>query len=237
MIRKKYQQEETVVIITCENEKYYRLIIEEIDLNRKYLKEYIEKKPFFRTTYKVMDMDPSAPLIVQEMQKKSSYYPVGPMASVAGAVAWFSLKKAVELGAKHVVIDNGGDIGYYIQEPITIGLYTGNSPFRNIGFGIENLNSFGAVATSSGKIGHSFSFGKAHAATVFADDLIIADAAATALGNCVRERDKSALENILDSFSIEYIDGIAVIIDDLMGVRGDIPEMVKADFDMSLIAY
>ena len=44
MIRKKYQQEETLVIITCENEKYYRLIIEEIDLNRKYLKEYIEKK-------------------------------------------------------------------------------------------------------------------------------------------------------------------------------------------------
>lgn len=144
------------------------------------------------------------------------------MASVAGAIAQY-----VALAVKHlspsIIIENGGDCYMDTDEETRVGIYAGaHSPFTGrmaLRFPPERF-PFG-ICTSSGTIGHSLSFGKADAITVVAKDAALADAAATALGNLVREpRDiPKALEK---ANLIEALEGVLIIAKDKMGVWGNL---------------
>lgn len=76
-----------------------------------------------------------------------------------------------------------------------------------------------SCASKSGTLGHSFSRGMADAVTVIAESAPLADALATALANHVSvPGDVRAVLNRISG--IPEILGCAVIVGDLIGVRG-----------------
>jgi len=85
---------------------------------------------------------------------------VGPMAAVAGAIAEHV---GIDLlGHTHeVVVENGGDVFFKTNGPVTIGIFAGNSPV-SLGMGLRVYPGKKplSVCTSSGTVGHSLSFGK-----------------------------------------------------------------------------
>jgi len=146
---------------------------------------------------------------------------VGPMAAVAGAIAE---KVGVDLltHTQQIVVENGGDIFLKVSKDLTIGIYAGNSPLSDkIGLKILLSHTPLGVCTSSGTVGHSLSFGKSDAVTVIAQSTPLADAAATAIGNLVKE--KRDIEKGLELAKfIKGIHGALIIVNDQFGAWGNI---------------
>ena len=180
-------------------------------------------------------MGPDAPEIIRRMSQASSLAGVGPMAAVAGAISEFAVRAMVRAGARHVVMDNGGDIAMKINQPVIVGIYSGKSRIRNIGLRILPEADVFGVCTSSGTIGHSFSYGCADSAIVLSRDVVLADAMATALGNDIRRRDKRLVEKSLSQRMVEPVRGMIVMANDILGMAGEIPQMVRARFDITRI--
>lgn len=148
------------------------------------------------------------------------------MAAVAGAIADSAVRAMCHAGSRHAVFDNGGDIALFIRKPVIVGLYTGMAAFQNLGFRIRPHPHIQGICTSSATVGHSLSFGCADAAVVIAPDVLLADAAATALGNRVRIGSRSEIQRALESSFLPEIEGMAVIHRDQFGWIGELPEII-----------
>jgi ApbE superfamily uncharacterized protein (UPF0280 family) len=188
---------------------------------RGYLEAYIRENPDFFRTMKPWRLNGPAPNIVDTMVKAGEKAGVGPMASVAGAIAE-SVGRDLLRHSDEVIVENGGDIFLKTNEPITIGIYAGDSPLSlKLGLQVDSSKTPSAVCTSSGTVGHSLSLGKADAVCVVSDSCALADAAATSIGNLIQtKRDiKQAVET---GKLIEGIRGLAIILDDDIGLWGDI---------------
>ena len=188
---------------------------------RRQLETYIEMNPEFERSLVPLKDDPYAPKIAQEMIRTSRLAYVGPMAAVAGAVAEFVSKDLFPF-SKEVIIENGGDIYLSTKKERIIGIYAGQSPLSlKIGIVITPEVTPLGVCTSSGTVGHSLSFGKADAVCILSKSAALADAAATAVGNIVR--DKKDIESGLErGREIEGVLGTLIIVGDKMGVWGNI---------------
>ena len=107
------------------------------------------------------------------------------MAAVAGAIAeevGRALQRAFSF--REIVVENGGDLWLSVEEPITLSIYAGLSALsEKIGIVVAPELCPCGVATSSGTVGPSLSYGKADAALAVSRDAALADAWATALGN------------------------------------------------------
>ena len=90
-----------------------------------------------------------------------------------------------------------------------------------IGIPLNSENKPKAVCTSSGTLGHSLSFGRAHAVCVVAESCALADAAATSIGNRIQS-EADINRAIAAGQKIADIEGIVIIAGDKMGVWGDI---------------
>jgi uncharacterized protein len=189
---------------------------------RRQLECYIAEHSDFLTTLSPLQEDPFAPGIVRRMLAAAQVAGVGPMASVAGAVAQAVAEDLKPLSSE-IIVENGGDCYFDLGEPIRVGLFAGpESPFSGklgMRFGAERFPL--AICTSSGTVGHSLSFGKADAVTVIAKDSALADAAATAVGNLVQSaRD---IQTALDlAKSIPGLEATVVVIGRHLGVVGDV---------------
>lgn len=188
---------------------------------RNQLKKHTSTFPQFLSTLKPLPFQPGAPPLIREMLKASRSAQVGPMASVAGALAEQVGRDLLE-HTPQVIVENGGDIFLRVSQDITVGIYAGNSPLSNkLAVKIPSSITPLGVCTSSGTVGHSLSFGRADAVTVIAKSTALADATATAIGNKVKEA--TDITQGLDA--VQQIDGIAgtlIIVDDHFGVWGDI---------------
>ena len=153
------------------------------------LESYIRRDPVFLTSRVAHRPLNNAPWIVVRMAEVSSYYNVGPMAAVAGAVA-DCVGQQLMKSQTDVIIENGGDIFVHTRKPIVFTLYAGeNSPFSGkLKFKPRFSGSYFGVCTSSGTVGHSYSQGRADAVCVVSQTASQADAAATAMGNKVKHR-------------------------------------------------
>ncbi len=152
------------------------------------LEKYIAGHPVFLATLEPYSVDEDAPAIVRGMAQAAAVVGVGPMAAVAGAIAEEVGKDLLEFSPE-VIVENGGDIFMKVTKERLVGVYAGDSPFTGkIAVRIHPEDTPMGVATSSGVVGHSLSFGKADAAVVLAPSAYLADAAATALGNRVRSK-------------------------------------------------
>ena len=188
---------------------------------RHQLEDYILKFPYFLDSLIPLPLDESAPSIIQEMMRSAQLAQVGPMASVAGAIAEFVGKDLLK-HTKQIVVENGGDIFIKIAKDLTIGIYAGDSPLSNkLGLKIAPDTTPLGVCTSSGTVGHSLSFGKSDAVTIIAQSTSLADAAATSIGNLVKE--KKDIETGLErAKSIKGIHGALIIVGDQFGAWGNV---------------
>lgn len=186
---------------------------------------YIKENPAFSTTLVPWKADLLAPGIVLEMISASVAAGVGPMAAVAGALAEY-VGRGLSSHSQRVIVENGGDIHIRTDRPVTVAVLAGDSPLSGrFGIKIFPEKTPLGVCSSSGRVGHSLSRGKAHAACVVSPSTSLADAAATALGNMVSEA--GDLEKAADS--VADIDGVAggvVIAGGKMAVWGDV-ELVE----------
>lgn len=187
---------------------------------REALERYIERHPAFLTSLEPITVGDDAPLIVQSMAESARKVGVGPMASVAGAIAEFVGTELLPFSPE-VIIENGGDIYLKSLKQRIVGIYAGKSPLTGkIGIEINGEDTPLGVSTSSGTVGHSLSFGKADAVVVLSPSAILADAAATAIGNMIKQ--ESDIPNGIEfAKGIEGLKGLLIIKDDHIGIWGD----------------
>ena len=192
---------------------------------RHQLETYIRSHPEFATALSPQREDPYAPAMVKEMIHVTRKVGVGPMASVAGAIAQYVADGLMRF-TEQVIVENGGDIFLRANRPVTVSILAGNSPLSGK-FGLlipERQMPLGACA-SSAAVGHSLSMGIADVACILSSSAAFADGAATAVGNRIRK--KADLENVGEWASeIEGIIGGVVIVADRMVTWGDI-ELVE----------
>jgi len=185
------------------------------------LESYIEHHPLFLTTLKPYQAEEDAPAIVKEMAKASQIAGVGPMAAVAGAMAEAVGRDLIPLSTE-VIVENGGDIFLKILQKRVVGIYAGQSPFTGkIALEITPRETPLGICTSSASIGHSLSLGSADAVTVTSSSTALADAAATAIGNMVKDTEDipKAIEK---AQKIEGLQGIVIIKGDNIGIWGKV---------------
>lgn len=193
--------------------------LEILKKERKDLEDYIAKNPKYEKTFKPYRVSLLAPNIVKLMAWAAKKANVGPMAAVAGAIAEQVGRKLLKY-SKEVIVENGGDIFVKITKPRRIGVYAGRSPFsEKIAIEISPQDTPLGVCTSAGTVGHSVSFGAADAVLVTARSTALADAAATAIGNLVK--DEATIGDGLEAAKqIKGLHGVLIIKNDKMGAWG-----------------
>jgi len=188
---------------------------------RHQLESYIERHPAFLTSLEPLTVAGDAPHIVRQMAKAAQIASVGPMASVAGAIAEF-VGNELALFSPDIIVENGGDI--YLKSSVKriVGIYAGNSSLSGkIGLEINGGETPLGICTSSGTVGHSLSYGKADAVIVLSKSAAIADAAATAIGNLINQPAdiNSGIELAKD---MKGVSGVIIIKDDDIGIWGKV---------------
>ena len=186
---------------------------------RNILEAYIKQQPSFATSLVPLPVAEDAPHIIEEMAAATSRVGVGPMASVAGAIAQFVGEELLEY-SQELIIENGGDIYLKSLSQRTVGIYAGKSPLSGkIGLEIKAEETPLAVCTSSGTVGHSLSFGNADAVVAVSKSAILADAAATAIGNIIHQPD-DIQAGIDFAKNTKGLLGAIIIKDDKIGIWG-----------------
>ncbi|MBM7582922.1 ApbE superfamily uncharacterized protein (UPF0280 family) [Caldicoprobacter guelmensis] len=188
---------------------------------RKDIEDYIRKDSKFLISLVPIKCLPDAPAIVRRMCDAAQKAGVGPMAAVAGAISEFVGMELLQYSPE-VIVENGGDIFLKSCRERVIAIFAGASPLsQKIGLKISAKDTPIGVCTSSGKIGHSLSFGKADAVVILSHDTALADAAATAVGNIVKAP-HDIEKGIHLARRIEGVLGTVIIVDDKMGAWGNV---------------
>lgn len=199
---------------------------------RKDLKSYIDRNQDFLLSIEPIKInEEKLPLIVERMYDSSNKADVGPMACVAGTISELSLKYLMDNGSKYSIVENGGDIALVNDTKVLCGIYSNNTVLgNNIAFEIKSRCKPLGICTSSGKIGHSISFGESDSVCVIADSSSLADGLATriandVLGNTGEDKVSNALETA-EEFK-EFFKGVLVISDEHVGTVGRLPKIVE----------
>jgi len=234
-----YQERAYRSLVKCDDLVKFEVVVKETDLfmraerdlskearesilkYRHQLETYIHAVPEFEKSLAPLPDDSYAPEIIQEMIRTSRLAHVGPMAAVAGAIAEFVSKDLLPL-SKEVIIENGGDLFLSISKERVIGIYAGGSPLSlKLGIQIDPDESPMGICTSSGTVGHSLSFGRADAVCILSRSAALADAAATSVGNLVKE--KKDIESGLErGKEIPEVMGVLIIVGEGIGAWGNI---------------
>ncbi len=193
---------------------------------RRMLEEYITRDPTFLTSLEPLTVGEDAPCIIREMARSASKVGVGPMASVAGAIAEFVGNELLAFSPE-IIVENGGDIFLKSLKKRMIGIYAGKSPLTGkIGLEISAEDTPLGICTSSGTVGHSLSYGKADAVIALAKSATLADAAATAIGNLIVQPDDIP-NGIEMAKGVAELKGVIIIKDDKIGLWGAHPHKVS----------
>jgi len=188
---------------------------------RRNLEAYIRYDPRFAKSLTPVPVPSFAPWICRRMGWAAQEAGVGPMAAVAGAINEAIAEELLPFSPE-LIIENGGDLLVASSRDRLVAVYAGeDSPFSfRIGIRLRGGSTWG-VATSSGKVGPSLSFGHADAVVVVAKSAALADAWATSLANRVRRRED--VTSVLRlARRITSLEGVVVIFEDLLGVEGNI---------------
>ena len=188
---------------------------------RGYLEAFIKRHPAFATALAPWDLSEPAPNIVADMVNAGRKARVGPMAAVAGAIAEHVGQGLLKM-TDHVIVENGGDIFFKTDTPVTVGIFAGQSPLSlQLGIRLIADQKPVAVCTSSGTVGHSLSFGNADAVCVVSHCCALADAAATSLANLI-ESDRDIETAIEKGKGIDGIRGLTIIVGNKIGMWGEL---------------
>jgi ApbE superfamily uncharacterized protein (UPF0280 family) len=189
--------------------------------HRRGLEAYIRQNPDFAEALSPIADDALAPPMVRRMLAAGLAAGTGPMAAVAGAIAQ-AVGQDLLRHSSRVMVENGGDIFMAGGGDMVVGLYAGKSVLSGkLGLKIPSAGLPLCLATSSGTVGHSLSFGRADAAVVLARDGALADACATALGNRVKQ-DADMAPGLEWLGSIAGITGGLLILGDNLAAWGQV---------------
>ncbi|RZN64476.1 MAG: UPF0280 family protein [Candidatus Methanoliparum thermophilum] len=236
-MRVRFNIKETNVSILSNEERYIDIAKKAIISARMDLEDYIKRDPFFYITFEPYQPKKDVPDVVKRMLSASEKVGVGPMAAVAGTIAWIAVEKMRMAGSRYAIVDNGGDIAIINDKVCYVGIYAGSSPIScKYAFEIEPRDDIIGICTSSGRVGPSISLGDADAVTVFSKDVSLADAAATAFGNFIHNDFNDEIKKI-ESIMNENDDiiGSLVVQNEKVALLGDLPLIVSANVDKELI--
>lgn len=232
MIREKFHFRETFANILADDPAHTAAAKAGMMAARQVLEAHIARDPFFAATFDPYEPD-SDEQVITRMAAAARKAGVGPMAAVAGTIAWAGIEAMQEAGAAFGVIDNGGDIALVADRPVRVGVHAGGAPLSNrIAFVIPPQDSVLGICTSSATVGPSISFGIADAVTIFARDVALSDAWATAVCNAIRPDDRLVLDRV-DPYEVS---GIFIIMGDITMRWGELPPIVPAVVDEGLIS-
>lgn len=189
---------------------------------RREIERYIECDGEFARILSPHAVRESAPGIVREMAQAASDWGVGPFASVAGAIAEH-VGRALINRSRLVIVENGGDIFLCLPRKAVLRLYAGeDSPFTDrLSFSVPESAKGLAVCTSSGRVGHSLSFGSADAVVAISENAAYADAAATAIANRIK-CPEDVSEMVREESCKGRLNGLIVAAGEQIGFWGDI---------------
>ncbi len=195
------------------------LVLQTVQMCRQQLQDHIRQQKLFLTSLQPLAPEQLMPQWIHNMYHVTEQVGVGPMAAVAGAVAQ-CVGEALHRFYGDIVVENGGDVWMTQTHDGRAVVDCGGECKASIVFVLHEKEFPLGLCTSSGKIGHSLSFGLADAATVKAKDAALADAAATALGN--RVRSKEDIETALAWIkNIKGVSGAFIAIEGVYGFLGD----------------
>lgn len=214
---------ETDLLIGVPHDRYSEGIehsaLKEIERLRTVLENYASGHPeFIESLVPLPRNSPAAPEI-ELMLRCGAETGTGPMSCVAGLFAeQVGEHLASRYGLEEVLVENGGDLFIMNPSPVTAVIHAGASPLSGQ-LGLEIPPGTWGICTSSGTVGHSFSFGKADAVTVVAEEAPLADAWATALANLVNLPED--IEKVMNKVAeIPEILGCVAIMHDRLAIRG-----------------
>ncbi|MCX5848296.1 MAG: UPF0280 family protein [Deltaproteobacteria bacterium] len=189
--------------------------------HRNSLETYIKNHPDFLKSLLPLPEDDLAPPIVRDMLSKSKICGVGPMAGVAGAISEFVGYDLLNQ-TENLIIENGGDIFIKSENKLIASVYAGESALSyNVNFVVKPEETPLGICTSSATVGPSLSFGKADAVCVISKSATLADTAASAIGN--RVKNKNDIKPALDfGIKIKGVTGIIIILENELGVIGEV---------------
>jgi len=196
-------------------------ITNELKKLREVIKNHIKLYPEFMTSLDPLLQRGDCPEIIESMYRAGKIANVGPMAAVAGAIAESLGNKFMKI-SQNLIIENGGDTFISSDKDRIIQIFSGNIYFKDkVGLKISNKITPCGVCTSSGKIGHSLSFGNADVVTIISKDVALADAVATAICNIIQKEED--IENAVNkAMEIKGILGALAIYGDKLAVAGNI---------------
>ncbi len=190
--------------------------------HRSDLEGFIARQPLFATAFRPYEVPEDSPRVVRAMAEAARRAGVGPMASVAGAVADMVADDLSPL-SEEVIVENGGDIHLRSTRERRVGVFAGDSPWSGrLALKVDPTPPEGmGICTSSATVGPSYSAGVADCALVVAECAALADAAASALGNRAKdaERMEEAMEAVME---IAGVMGCLLVLGERLGVRGDL---------------
>ena len=213
-------EKETDLLILSDKNLYDKALAQVLKF-RGELEKYIALNPKFAKSYSPVWPPFKAPPIVKNMVWASRKAKVGPMAAVAGAIAEFVGRELLQ-HCNELIIENGGDLFLKINQTRKFSVFAGPSPFsEKIALEIEARKEPFSICTASGSVGTAFSFGQADAVIAIAKNACLADAAATSIGNLVK--DVSDIEQAIKrAKKIRGLEGLLIIKNDQMGALGKI---------------
>ena len=197
-------------------------VLKKIESLREKLDSYIQSEPFFKKSLKPFQPTENAPMEAIEMAKAAAKAGIGPMSTVAGLFARETGNEIIQnFSVEELVIENGGDIFALLKKNLVFSVFAGDSPLsERIGLEITTKTNPLGICTSAGTVGPSMSFGKADAVVVVAENVLVADAFATAFGNKVKSPDD--VEKVLNqSEKYPEILSLLIICEDKIGVWGE----------------
>ena len=232
MIREPFRFRETIATILADDPLHVAAAKSGMLEARQVIEAYIARDPYFLSTFNPYTPDSDERIIVR-MAESTRTAGVGPMAAVAGAIAWAGVEAMVDAGAVFGVIDNGGDIALVGDRSIRVGVHAGESVLSDrLAFIVPPQEKILGICTSSATVGPSVSFGNADAVTLFSHDVALADAWATSICNQIRPYDKT----VLDQLNPDEIIGVLAIMGENVVKWGHLPPLVSAHVDERLIS-
>jgi ApbE superfamily uncharacterized protein (UPF0280 family) len=217
--------------LITDNQEALDAAVSAIKRHRIDLEKFIQKSPILQYALEPIKFE-EGPKVVKLMMEASKHAKVGPMAAVAGVISDLAVIEMLETGAKVAVVENGGEAFVVSNRPIDIAIQAGETSLsKRVGFRLEKFPI--GIATSSGLFSHALSFGEAEAATVFAENAGIADAAATAVANIVKgDGEKKIIEDAIAlGLSIKGVKGVFILYRDFVGLGGEVPTIINVDPD------
>jgi hypothetical protein len=213
-------------------------MIQTILRDRAALDRYIRYRPLFKTSLVPLPDTPgpeepltppavAPPETARRMMEAARLTGLGPMAAVAGGFAQRAVEAALAAGEIEAIAENGGDVVLRLSSEMILGIHPGEGPLKDkLAFRILPEEAPLSLCSSSGRMGHSLSLGRADLVTVCGEDGFIADAAATLGGNLVKVPADMpvAVDRLL---AIPGVRGVLLICEGKIALGGRLPEIIR----------